>query len=252
MDMHKALTAFGVDDSALSSAEIQHLDEQGYLPLSGILTPAQVSAIRRRVEELIAIEGDEAGTEFKQEDGAHRLANLVDKDSLFEVCFSHPRVLAAINHVLKGDFKLSSLNGRASVPGAGGQALHADWRGGVDPSDFQVCNSIWLLVDFSAENGATRVVPGSHLSGQHPASALDNPEAQHADEILLTGAAGSVVIFNSHLWHGGTVNRSDSPRYALHSYFTRRHNPQQVEQKAFLSADTLARLSPAQRFILDV
>ena len=252
MDMHKALTAFGVDGSTLSSAEKKHLDEQGYLPLPGILTPAQVTAVRRRVEELIAIQGDKAGAEFKQEAGAHRLANLVDKGPLFEICFSQPRVLAAMSHVLKGDFKLSSLNGRASLPGEGLQPLHADWADGVDPSDFQVCNSIWLLVDFTPENGATRVVPGSHLSGQHPASVLDDPEAKHADEVLLTDAAGTVVIFNSHLWHGGTVNRTDSPRYALHSYFTRRGNPQQVEQKAFLSPDTLARLSPAQRFILEV
>lgn len=252
MNMQSALAAFGLDNETLSQAEKQHLDEQGYLPLPGILSPEQVSAIRQVVEALIAEEGENAGGEFKQEIGAVRLANLVDKDPLFEICFSHPRVLAAMNHVLKGDFKLSSLNGRASVPGDGLQALHADWSGGVDPSDFQVCNSIWLLVDFTEENGATRVVPGSHRSGQHPREALENPWARHPDEILLTSKAGTVVIFNSHLWHAGTTNNTAAPRYALHSYFTRRANPQQMDQRAFLSAETLARLSLAQRFILDV
>ena len=252
MDMQSALKAFGVNTEPLSEAEKSQLDEQGFLALPGIMSAQQAAAIRQRVEALIAEEGEKAGSEFAQEIGAVRLANLVDKDTLFEVCFSHPRVLAAMNHVLKGDFKLSSLNGRASVPGDGVQALHADWKGGVDPSDFQVCNSIWLLVDFTEENGATRVVPGSHLSGKHPHEALENPWAQHPDEILLTGAAGTVVIFNSHLWHAGTTNNTGAPRYALHSYFTRRGNPQQMNQKAFLSAETLARLSRAQRFILDV
>ncbi|MCY3780358.1 MAG: phytanoyl-CoA dioxygenase family protein [Chloroflexi bacterium] len=252
MNMQSALAAFGVNNETLSGTEKAHLDEQGYLPLPGIMPPTQVTAIRQRVEALIAEEGENAGSEFSQEIGAVRLANLVDKDPLFEICFSHPRVLAAMNHVLQGDFKLSSLNGRASVPGDGLQAFHVDWKGGVDPSDFQVCNSIWLLVDFTAENGATRVVPGSHRSGRHPREALENLWAQHPDEILLTGKAGAVVIFNSHLWHAGTANHTATPRYALHSYFTRRHNPQQMDQKAFLSAETLARLSPAQRFILNV
>lgn len=252
MDIRAALAEMGVGENTLDAAEKQFLVEQGYLPLPGLMSPAQVAAIRGRVQALIAEEGEGAGAEFKQEDGADRLANLVDKGPLFETCFSHPRVLAAMNLVLKGDFKLSSLNGRAARPGQGRQALHADWAGGVDPGDFQVCNSIWLLVDFTPDNGATRVVPGSHKTGRHPSDALDDPGASHPDEILLTGQAGTVVIFNSHLWHGGTLNQTESPRYALHSYFTRRHNPQQINQRDFLSAETLARLSPAQRFILDV
>ena len=252
MDMQTALSAFSVTSDTLSDSEKRQLDEQGYLPLPGVMKPAQVRAIRERVKQLIVEEGEDAGSEFGQEKGAVRLANLVDKDPLFEICFTHPRVLAAMNHVFKGDFKLSSLNGRASVPGDGLQAFHVDWHSGVDPKDFQVCNSIWLLVDFSRENGATRVVPGSHRSGQNPKEILDNPWAKHPDEILLTGEAGTVVVFNSHLWHAGTSNNTETPRYALHSYFTRRHNPQQMDQKASLSAATLSRLSPQARFILDV
>ena len=252
MDMKSALAYVGGAAKTLTETEIEQLDRLGYLPLPGLMTPQQTRDIRARVEELIAEEGDQAGGEFHREAGTHRLANLVDKGPLFDICYSHPRVLAAMNHVLKGDFKLSSLNGRAALPGEGGQAFHADWSGGVDPDDFQVCNSIWLLVDFMEENGATRVVPGSHNTGQHPKDALDDPLAPHPDEILLTGSAGTVVIFNSHLWHAGTVNHSETPRYALHAYFTRRHQPQQQNQRDLLSEDTVARLSPAQRFILDV
>lgn len=68
----------------------------------------------------------------------------------------------------------------------------------------------------------------------------------------ITGRAGTVVIFNRHLWHGGTCNRSDRPRRALHSYFTRRDNRQQLDQKKYIRSQTLARLGPAARFILDV
>jgi ectoine hydroxylase-related dioxygenase (phytanoyl-CoA dioxygenase family) len=70
--------------------------------------------------------------------------------------------------------------------------------------------------------------------------------------VLLTAPAGTVVVFNSHLWHGGTKNRSDRPRRALHSYFGRRSRGQQLDQKKYARPETLARLSPAARFILDV
>ena len=59
-------------------------------------------------------------------------------------------------------------------------------------------------------------------------------------------------MFNSHLWHGGTLNGSDWPRRALHSYFTRRANGQQLDQQRYIRQETLTRLSPAARFILDV
>ena len=251
MNMQQALSAFGVTDSTLSADEKQQLDEHGYLSLPGVLSTAQAEALRTRFQELMREEGDEAGLEVHQEAGTERLANLVDKDPLFEICFTHPQVLAAMNHVLQGDFKLSSLNGRAALPGEGHQSLHADWSEGVDPSNYQVCNSLWLLVDFTRENGATRIVPGSHRSGQVPQTALDDPRAEHPEEALVTGTAGTVVIFNSHLWHGGTVNRTESRRYALHSYFTRRHHIPQTNFQALISESTLARLSPEARFILD-
>jgi ectoine hydroxylase-related dioxygenase (phytanoyl-CoA dioxygenase family) len=70
--------------------------------------------------------------------------------------------------------------------------------------------------------------------------------------VQLIAPAGTVVIFNSHLWHGGTRNRTGLPRRALHAYFTRRGNPQQLDQKKYIRPHTLARLSPPERFILDV
>ena len=122
----------------------------------------------------------------------------------------------------------------------------------MPPGEFCVCNSIWLLDDFTAENGATRVVPGSHRSGLHPREALADPKAPHPEEVLLTAPAGTVVVFNSHTWHGGTLNRTSRPRRALHSYFCRRDQPQQLDQRRYLRPETRARLSEAALWILDV
>jgi ectoine hydroxylase-related dioxygenase (phytanoyl-CoA dioxygenase family) len=251
MDTATALRDLGVHEDTLTSEEKERLDRDGYLPLFGVLSAEEVDAINGRLAELIAEEGDRAGLEVHQEAGTDRLADLVNKDPLFEVCFSHPRVLAAIRHVL-GEFRLSSLNSRAALPGQGHQALHADYGEPVPPGEYQVCNSIWLLDDFTPENGATRVVPGSHRSGTMPSEVMADPADPHPEEVLLTAPAGSVVVFNSHLWHGGTLNRSSRPRRAMHSYFCRRDVPQQLDQAAYIRPETFARLSPAQRFILDV
>ena len=251
MDMTTALRDLGVTGDVLTQGEKDQLDRDGFLPLEGILTPEEVSGLNKRMAELTAAEGDRAGLEVHQEKGTDRLADLVNKDARFEVCFSHPRVLAAMQHVL-GEFKLSSLNSRAALPGEGHQALHADSGHPVEPGAYEVCNSIWMLDDFTPENGATRVVPGSHRRGTMPGDEMDNPADEHPDQVQLTGKAGTVVIFNSHLWHGGTLNRTDKPRRAMHSYFALRHLPQQLDQQAYLRVETYKRLTPAQRFILDV
>ena len=251
MDMASALAELGVTASTLDAETAQRLDREGYAPLASVLDGAHLEAIRTRLAELMAAEGDQAGIEVHQEAGTDRLADLVNKGEMFRPCFTDPRMLACMAHVL-GDFKLSSLNFRAARPGQGHQNLHGDWGGPVEPGDYQVCNSIWLLDDFTTGNGATRVVPGSHRFGAVPRLALADPAAPRPDEVLVTGPAGTVVVFNSHLWHGGTQNRSDRPRRAMHAYFTRRGHGQQLDQKKYLRPPTLAALSPAARFILDV
>jgi len=81
---------------------------------------------------------------------------------------------------------------------------------------------------------------------------MRDPAALHPDEVPLLAPAGTVVIFNSHLWHGGTLNRTAVRRRALHAYFCRRTERQQLDQQRFVRADTRARLSPAARYVLGI
>jgi ectoine hydroxylase-related dioxygenase (phytanoyl-CoA dioxygenase family) len=251
-DTKSALATLGVTENTLTAEEKRRLDEDGYVALPGILSPAQMDAIRTRLAELLDVERENAGKEVHQEAGTARLANLVDKGDVFRVFFTHPRVLAGLAHVLRGDMKLSALNSRAALPGEGLQALHADWHSAVEPGDYAVCNSIWLLDDFTPENGPTRVVPGSHRTGKTPHEVMADPKAAHPDEKLVLAPAGTVVVFNSHTWHGGTLNRTSAPRRAVHSYWTRRDQKQQLNQREFLSPQTKQGLSPVVQYLLDV
>jgi Phytanoyl-CoA dioxygenase (PhyH) len=127
MNIAEALYELGVRQDTLTTEEKDFLDREGYLPMRGILTPEHVEALRRRQDELLAAEGEDAGKEVHQEAGADRLSDLINKGDVYHVVITHPRVLAGIAHVLGGDLKLSSLNSRAALPGKGLQGLHADW-----------------------------------------------------------------------------------------------------------------------------
>ena len=82
---------------------------------------------------------------------------------------------------------------------------------------------------------------------------LADAQAPHPDEELLIAPAGTVAVFNSHMWHGGTCNQSkDLPRRAMHCYFTAREHGQQLNQREYLRYETWKRISPAARYILDV
>jgi len=237
----------------ITAADRQQLDEFGFLEIPDVVSEVQLTAIRGRLQEILAEEGDDAGKEVHQEAGTDRMANLVNKGAEFDIFYTHPRVLAAIAYVLKNDLKLSSLNARFAKPGEGLQGLHADWGRLETPHDWQVCNSIWLLDDFTPANGATRAVPGSHLfTNRLPSDDMPDPSAPHPEEQLLQAPAGTVFVFNSHVWHGGTLNRTQHRRRACHSYFTRRHQPQQLDQRAYFTEVTRARISEAARVILDV
>ena len=97
-------------------------------------------------------------------------------------------MLAAVVQVLGSSIKLSSLNYRAAKPGQGAQKLHADTGEAAAVGDFRVCNSIWLLDDFSAANGATRLVPGTHLLEKLPSDVLEDTWAPHPEEVILGGS----------------------------------------------------------------
>jgi len=235
----------------MTDKEQQQLDELGWVALPSLMDNAFLQEIRARVEQLWEEENENAGAEFRKEPGARRLANLVDKGEVFERVVSHPRILDAVRSVLGEDFKLSSLNARSTDPWwPECQPLHCDAGAVADDSGFWVCNTIWLLDDFTATNGATRVVPRSQRWNKLPQQELADPQATHPEEVLVLGEAGSVVVMNTHAWHGGTANRTGNPRRALHAFYTRGDKPQQQYQKALLRPETQARLSPELRRIL--
>jgi hypothetical protein len=235
----------------MDQSKLRQLDQDGFCVLPGFMGEELLEALRGRVEQLFASEGSGAGSEFKQEPGARRLANLVDKGEVFERAIVMTEVVEGVAHVLGPEYKLSSLNVRVADPHEGGlQPLHIDMGLLPDDCGFLTCNTVWMLDDFTPENGALRVVPGSHKWGKRPQEALVDANAQHPQELLVTGKAGDVVVVNAATWHGGTLNRTERPRRAMHGFYVRRDIPQQQYQKKWLRAETQAGLRPDVRKVL--
>src|ERR1043166_4228103 len=154
MNIEKALFALGVRDNTLTAEEKASLDKDGFLFLHGILSPEHVRKMAARMDELIVYEKERGIVEGQKEPGTDRVANLLNKDAMFDVCLTHPRLLAAVAHVLKGEFKSFGISARNSLPGGGHQDLHVDFkRGAVKVGDYWRCNSAWLLDSFTEQNG---------------------------------------------------------------------------------------------------
>jgi len=244
----------------LTTKELENLERDGYLSLGQLLDAEQVAQVNNRIDELLSAEGAQAGSELfeskyirhPKEDGADRLADLVNKGSVFDIFYTHQRVLAAVEAVLGREYKLSSLNYRAAKPGKGHQNLHVDYKNTVVDSGYKVCNSIWLLDDFTQNNGATRIVPGTHKLDVLPQVGTEDPALPHPDEILIEAPAGTVFIFNSHVWHGGTTNRTEKYRRSIHSYFCTVDQPQQLDQRQYISKETKNRIGIEAQKVLDV
>lgn len=252
-----ALAQLQVSDTALTPAQYKQLDDNGFLEIPNVLGADWLYDLRSRTTELQQTEAGAAGNEAGGNGaaaaflGSAFLADLVNKGEMFERMLREPRVLAAVHHVL-GDFRVNSLNFRAALPGQGNQNLHSDTGNPGAGGPYQLCNSMWMLDDFTTDNGATKVVPGTHLSDTIPGEAMDDPSAVHPDQILATGKAGTVLVFNAHLWHGGSTNHTNRPRRGLTLSFCAPGADQQTNQAEYIRKKVYDRLSPAERFLLNV
>jgi ectoine hydroxylase-related dioxygenase (phytanoyl-CoA dioxygenase family) len=187
------------------------LDDDGWLILPEVVNGRAVAAMRDAFERAAAAQ-KEAGAR----EGGTRHVTL--DDASFGVAQDEARVLEAVRHVIDRDFGLMNCGGRDPLPGFGQQGLHTDWRARAAWEPYYAATALWLLDDFTPDNGATRLVPGSHRKGAVP-KAFSDPERRHPEEEIVLARAGSVLVFNGHLWHSGTRNRSGGPRRVLQCQF---------------------------------
>lgn len=285
MDTREALKELGV--APLTDEQREAFDRDGYFILYDVFTPEECARMAAEFDRLEAAEGEAAGTEVSLEGedgrlynpaegkkaglktGSTRISNIFNKSDAFDRCLSIGPLIAASHHLL-GEIKLHGANLREPHKGYGHQPLHSDVQKRFK-GDWWLVNSLIMMDDMTLDNGPTRLVPGSqhwpelNVPGENvmPSEVTDPdllnfdgmPEdafAPYPGEILVTIPAGAVCVFNSSCWHGGTLKKTDARRRMLHLTYTRRDLKQQLPQQQHLTRAFYERLSPAQRYIVDV
>jgi len=143
-----------------------------------------------------------------------RTGGLIARSATCRELVTHPLVLDAVRATLPHatSFQLHLTQGIAIGAGEPAQAIHRDqWAFDFFPfpTGYEVqCNTIWAMTDFSARNGATRVLPGSHRFA-------DKLSFREADTEPAEMPAGSVLFYTGSLYHGGGANRSESTRIGV-------------------------------------
>jgi ectoine hydroxylase-related dioxygenase (phytanoyl-CoA dioxygenase family) len=179
----------------------------GYAIVEGVLSPEDVGRARAELTEILA------ATPFGRDDfegrRTRRVYALFAKTRALDGPATHPLVLSVLDSVL-GHYQLSAPTAIEIGPGEVAQPLHPDdaLYPLPRPHPELVVNIMWPLEDFTEENGATRIVAGSHRWGD---------EAPGPDTPTVTAEmpAGSVLFYLGSLWHGGGANGTDRPRLGV-------------------------------------
>ena len=183
------------------------LDRDGAVVVERFIDAAKVAALK---EELAPHRGETPlGRNDFEGFATKRIYALFAKTRGFDELATHPLLLGVLDRVL-GHYQLSGPVGIDIGPGETAQGLHRDdvvyplaW-----PHQQVVLNTMWALDDFTEDNGATLIVPGSHRT-----SPADMPPV--TDAVVATMPAGSVMFYVGTVWHAGGANRTGERRLGV-------------------------------------
>ncbi len=187
------------------------LERDGYTVLEGVVDAGMVGELLDAIDRVMVDAQIPFGENRFLGERTRRIFNLLARDPAFAAVPLHPAVLPLVEHVLDHQCLLSSLTAIEMHAGQEAQPLHCDDGSIAFPRPHVpvVCVAIWALTDFTAANGATRLVPGSHRRERRPA-----PGEQEA-YVEAEMPAGSVLVYDGALWHGGGVNATDDRRVGI-------------------------------------
>ena len=106
MTFQETLYALGVRENTLSDEEKFKLDQDGFLPFPNLIPTGLVARMRSEMEALFVLEST------GEQDMPKECTNMQNKSSAFDACFTHPRLLAAVAHVLREDFRSLGIHSR--------------------------------------------------------------------------------------------------------------------------------------------
>lgn len=191
--------------------------DDGYVLLPDLLTVAEAGVLIAFVTGRLREKEDEG---WHKERGTLHLDGLERAHPLIDRLVAQPAMTASAEAAVGPSVRVARVHYRAPQAGEGAQALHRDWSRWMPPDQTPVATAIVALTDFTADNGSTRVVPGSHLVPQ--VRVATEPDKPHPGQVVLTPKAGSGFLFSGILLHSGTRRApAAAPRHSLLVSFSR-------------------------------
>ncbi|HMF03609.1 MAG TPA: phytanoyl-CoA dioxygenase family protein [Acidimicrobiia bacterium] len=230
-------------DSDMLTAHAERIDRDGYTILERVIEPELVAALTDDLTRLEAFYGVTPSDNDFEGARTVRIYNLLALGRLYEAIPVHPSVLPVVEQVLDPGCLVSSLSSIAIGPGESAQPIHADDQliPLKKPHVPTVCNTMWALTDFTEANGATRVIPGSHLRDHSP------DYGAPYDSIPAEMPAGSVLVWHGSLWHGGGANSTDERRVGVAMNYCAGWIRQQENQQLGIPREVATRFSARLR-----
>jgi ectoine hydroxylase-related dioxygenase (phytanoyl-CoA dioxygenase family) len=233
--------------------EMDRLGRDGYCIVEGVLSADFLDATRAAMYRAQAAIRREVGLERLERSGEMGVLRLMLKyEPHFLRFLEVPELLAmvdatvsptAILHLQNG-FILPSFSSSSAIPDVFQNTYHRDFPRYLNGYMASV-NVLFAIDEFRADNGATFVVAGSHQRGEVPA-----PTVIQARSVAVTCPAGSMIAFDSTLWHASGRNVSGHDRLAINHQFTRSYMKQQVDYVRALGEAVVAALPPRTQQLL--
>ena len=179
--------------------QLGEMRTQGYTILENAIEPELVGALVAAIRRIERASGAAPRGNPAEGFATLRTYNLLAKDPVFQHMPVHRAVLPLVEQVLDAGCLLSGMTAIDIGPGEHAQPVHPDDLVMTVPRPHPplMCTSLWALTDFTDANGATRIFPGTHLESGRP---------DGRDSIAAEMPAGSVLVIDGGLWHGGGAN----------------------------------------------
>jgi ectoine hydroxylase-related dioxygenase (phytanoyl-CoA dioxygenase family) len=237
-------TYMTLDQPAELAGHLERMKRDGFTVVEDVIDASVVAQLRDDVWRLEAALGVQPATNLFEGVRTVRIYNLLAHGTIYQQIPVHARILPIIEGVLDHGCLVSSLSSIHIGPGEAAQPLHADDQLIPLPKPHVsiICNTMWALTDFTVENGATRLVPGSHRAERSP-----QPFGEQVETRAAEMPAGSVLVFDGSIWHGGGANQSTERRLGLAMNYCAGWLRQQENQQLGIPRELARGFSPRLR-----
>ncbi|MEO8433489.1 MAG: phytanoyl-CoA dioxygenase family protein [Pyrinomonadaceae bacterium] len=223
---------YGVREASDATSEtdrsVEEIRISGYTVVAGVLSESEMEIIRRKLDEIYEVQVKEIGGEGRlgEINDVNVVRLLLAYDDYFLEAATNPTVLAIVERLLGDYYILMQQNGIINLPGL--ENYQTSWHRDLSYQHFVstrplAVSALFCIDDFSEESGGTHVLPASHKIETFPSQGF-----LEKNQRGIIATAGSVLVFDSMLYHRGEHNRSTFTRRALNHVYTLPFVKQQI------------------------